>query len=426
MPKEQVPGKPQTRRYTPEEKAAAVRMVRTLRGELGTEHGTVQRVATQLGYGVESVRQWVKQADIDEGHAPGVTTAEAKRIKELEQENRELRRANEILKRAAFFLRGGARPPTQEVVAFIDANRHDVVEGRELGVESICATLTRAGLQVAPSTYYAAKTRPPSARARRDAELRPVLRALWADNYRVYGTRKLWKAARRAGHDIGRDQTARLMRAEGIEGVVRTKRVRTTRRDDKTARHPDLVRRDFTATGPNQLWVTDLTYVPTFAGIAYVCFIIDAFSRMIVGWRVASHMRTEMVLDALEMARWSRGTQLTGLRCHSDAGSQFTSVRYGERLAEIGAAPSIGTVGDSFDNALAETVNGYYKAELIRGPARPGPWRTVDDVELATLGWVHWHNTSRLHGYLGDQPPTEFEGKFYAIQQGDQALVEIK
>ena len=300
------------------------------------------------------------------------------------------------------------------------------MEGRKLGVEPICSTLRKAGLQVAASTYYAAKTRPPSARAIRDAELRPALRKLWEDNYRVYGARKLWKAARRAGHDVGRDQVARLMRAEGIEGARRSKRVRTTRPTEGVRRHPDLVRRDFTATGPNQLWVTDLTFVPTWAGIAYVCFIIDAYSRMIVGWRAASHMRTEMVLDALEMARWSRGTQLDGLRCHSDAGSQFTSVRYGERLAEIGAVPSIGTVGDSYDNALAETVNGYYKTELIRGPARPGPWRTVDDVELATLGWVHWHNTSRLHGYLDDLPPTEFEGRFYATQQADQALVEIK
>lgn len=300
------------------------------------------------------------------------------------------------------------------------------MEGRRLGVESICAALAGAGLPVAASTYYAAKTRTPSARAQRDAELRPALRALWESNYRVYGARKLWKAARRAGHDVGRDQVARLMRAEGIEGVVRKKRVRTTRRDDTAARHPDLVKRDFTATGPNQLWVTDLTFVPTFAGIAYVCFIIDAYSRMILGWRVASHMRTEMVLDAIEMARWSRGTQLEGLRCHSDAGSQFTSLRYGERLAEIGAVPSIGTVGDSYDNALAETVNGYYKAELIRGPARSGPWRTVEDIELATLGWVHWHNHQRLHSYLDDVPPAEFEGRFYATQQGDQALVEIK
>ena len=171
---------------------------------------------------------------------------------------------------------------------------------------------------------------------------------------------------------MGRDQVARLMRAAGIEGVRRGKRVRTTKPDLTAARHPDLVKRNFTATAPNQLWVTDLTFVPTWAGVAYVCFIVDAYSRMIVGWRVASHMRTTMVLDAIEMARWSRGNRLPDLRCHSDAGSQFTSIRYGERLAEIGAVPSIGTVGDSFDNALAETVNGYYKAELIYGPARTG------------------------------------------------------
>jgi transposase InsO family protein len=219
----------------------------------------------------------------------------------------------------------------------------------------------------------------------------------------------LWKTARRAGIEIGRDQTHRLMRAAGIQGVLRSKRVRTTRRDASAGRHPDLVGRQFTATEPNQLWVTDLTFVATWAGVAYVCFIVDAFSRMIVGWRVAGHMRTPMVLDAIEMARWNRGLQHPGLRCHSDAGSQFTSIRYGERLAEIGATPSIGSVGDSYDNALAETVNGYYKAELVRGPARTGPWKTVEEVELATLGWVHWHNTQRLHGYLGDLPPAEFE-----------------
>jgi putative transposase len=160
--------------------------------------------------------------------------------------------------------------------------------------------------------------------------------------------------------------------------------------------------------------------------VAYVCFIVDAFSRMIVGWRVASHMRTTMVLDAIEMARWSRGNTLPGLISHSDAGSQFTSIRYGERLAEIGAVPSIGSIGDSFDNALAETVNGYYKSELIYGPTRTSPWKTVEDVELATLAWVHWHNTSRLHGYLGDVPPAEFEATFYDSQRNDQTLVEIQ
>ncbi|WP_155726918.1 IS3 family transposase [Mycobacterium avium] len=420
MPKEQSPGKPTTRRYSAEEKAAAVRMVRTLRAELGTEQGTVQRVARQLGYGVESVRTWVRQADIDEGLAPGVTTAESKKVKELEQEIRELKRANEILKRAAKFLRGGARPPTQEIVEFIDANRE------EFGVEPICTVLRSAGLQVALSTYYDTKARVPSARALRDAVLGPALCQLWKDNYCVYGARKLWKTARREGHDVGRDQVARLMRAAGIEGVRRGKRVRTTKADPAAARHPDLVHRNFAAAAPNQLWVTDLTFVPTWAGVAYVCFIIDAHSRMIVGWRVASHMRTSMVLDALEMARWSRGTTLQDLICHSDAGSQFTSIRYGERLAEIGAVPSIGTVGDSFDNALAETVNGYYKAELIYGPARSRPWKTVEDVELATLSWVHWHNTSRLHSYLGDIPPTEFEAAFYDAYRTDQPLIGIQ
>jgi putative transposase len=283
------------------------------------------------------------------------------------------------------------------IVDFIDANRE------ELGVEPICKEL-----QVAPSTYYAAKSRPLSARAVRDAVLVPILVALWGANFRVYGVRKLWKAARRAGHDLGRDQVARLMRLAGIEGVRKGKKRRTTRPDPGAARHPDLVERKFVADRPNALWVMDLTYVATWSGFAYVCFITDAFSRMIVGWRVAAHMRTGMVLDALEMARWQRGTRLTGLVSHTDAGSQFTSVRYGEHLAELGATPSIGSVGDAFDNALAENVNGLYKTELIRGPDQ-GPWRTVEDVELATLPWVHWYNTARLHEYLDYVPPAEFE-----------------
>ncbi len=303
----------------------------------------------------------------------------------------------------------------------MNANKDDIVEGRKLGAWLICRVL-----QVAPSTYYAARGRVPSARVLNDVVLSPQLCDLWENNFQVYGVRKLWKAARRAGIDIGRDQTARLMRRLGMRGVLRSKRVKTTTADPRATRHPDLVKRVFAADAPHQLWVTDLTFVPTWAGVAYVCFIIDVFSRMIVGWRVASHMRTETVLDAIEMARWSRGQQLPGLRCHSDAGSQFTSIRYGERLAEIGAVPSIGTVGDSYDNALAETVNGYYKAELIRGPARKGPWKTVEEVELATLTWVHWHNTDRLHGYLGDGPPAEFEATFYAGANRPQELAEIR
>lgn len=293
--------------------------------------------------------------------------------------------------------------------------------GRRLGVERICSVL-----QVAPSTYYAANGRPPSARQLRDADIAPLLLALWEENYSVYGVRKLWKAAKRAGIDIGRDQTGRLMKTLDIEGVRRTKRVKTTKPDPDAVRHPDLVNRVFAAEAPNRLWVTDLTFVPTWQGVAYVCFIVDVYDRAIVGWRVASNMKTETVLDAIEMARWSRGKKLPELRCHSDAGAQFTSIRYGERLAEIGATPSIGTVGDSFDNALAESVNGYYKAELVRGPAQKGPWKTIDDLELATLGWVHWHNTKRLHSYLEDVPPAEYEAMFYAGVTSAKELVEIK
>jgi transposase-like protein len=293
-------------------------MVRALRAELGTDQGTVSRVARQLGYGVESVQSWVRQADIDDGYAPGVSTVESQRIKELEQENRELKARQRNTQASGEFLRGGARPPTEEIVDFIDAHRD------EFGVEPIITVLRTAGVSMAPSTYYDTKSRPPSARAGRDAVLAPVLRALWEDNYRVYGARKLWKAARRAGHDVGRDQVARHMRAAGLIGARRGRRVKTTKPDLKAGRHPDLVGRKFTAAAPNQLWVTDLTFVPTWAGVAYVCFIVDAHSRTIVGWRVASHMRTTMVLDAIEMARWSRGKLLPGLISHSDAGSQFT------------------------------------------------------------------------------------------------------
>ena len=296
------------------------------------------------------------------------------------------------------------------IVAFIDEHRD------KFGVEPICRAL-----QVAPSTYYAAKRRErePSARAISDAMWMPILMALWVANRKVYGAHKLWKAARRAGHEIGRDQVARLMRAMAIEGISRRRRkVFTTIADPGAVRAPDLVNRDFTAAEPNRLWVTDLTYVPTRSGMAYVCFIVDAFSRRIVGWRVASNMKTEMVLDALEMARVTRGARrLVGLVAHADAGSQFTSVRFTERLDEIGARPSIGTVADSFDNALAETTNGLYKAECVRGPDAPAVWDDVDELELATLSWVHWFNEQRLHGHCHDVPPAEFESAFYADHQ---------
>ncbi len=286
----------------------------------------------------------------------------------------------------------------------------------EFGVESICRTL-----QIAPSTYYAALKRrvAPSDRAVRDAVMLQVLMVLWVTNRKVYGAHKLWKAARRAGHDIGRDQTARLMRELDIRGISRRrKKVFTTIADPDATRAPDLVNRNFTADRPDALWVTDLTYVPTRSGMAYVCFIVDAFSRRIVGWTAASNMKTQMVLDALEMARRSRGSKrLVGLVTHSDAGSQFTSVRFTERLDEIGARPSIGTIADSYDNALAETTNGLYKAECVYGPDAAGGWDDVDQLELATLSWVHWFNHDRLHSHCHDVPPAEFEAAHYAAQQ---------
>jgi putative transposase len=304
------------------------------------------------------------------------------------------------------------------IVAFVEASRD------EFGVEFICRQL-----QVAPSSYYYAMRRlvAPSARAVRDTVMMQVLLALWVANRKVYGAHKLWKAARRAGHDVGRDQVARLMRQLSIEGASRArKKVFTTRADPGATRAPDLVNRQFTATQPDALWVTDLTYVPTRSGMGYVCFIVDAFSRRIVGWRVAANMKTEMVLDALEMARASRGgRRLAGLVTHSDAGSQFTSVRFTERLDEIGARPSIGTVADSFDNALAETTNGLYKTECVYGPDTRG-WADVDELELATLSWVHWFNETRLHSHCHDIPPAEYEAAFYAAQQDHPTGVGIQ
>lgn len=306
-------------------------------------------------------------------------------------------------------------------MAFIDAHRGCDSGGLRWGVEPICSVL-----EVAPSTYYAAKARPPSARTVRDAELGTALRALWVKNYSVYGRRKLTKAARRAGLDAGRDQVARLMRDNGLRGATRAKKRFTTRPDPAAVRAPDLVNRDFTATRPDDTWVADFTYCSTWSGIVYVAFVVDVFSRRIVGWKAARTMHTSLVLDALNMAAWTRrSTSLDGVICHSDAGSQYTSIAYTDRLAEIGAAPSIGTIGDSFDNALAETTIGLFKTELHRNPAalvaNGGPWRGLDDLELATCGWVSWFNDERLHGELGDRSPAEVEAAYYRHQSQPDA-----
>jgi putative transposase len=281
-------------------------------------------------------------------------------------------------------------------------------------------------LQFAPSTYYAAKSRPPSARAEHDAVVGPELRALWEKNYSVYGRRKLWKAAMRSGMDIGRDHVERLMRAQGIEGASRAKKRFTTKSDPSHVRAPDLVNRNFTAPRPDALWVADFTYCSTWSGIVYVAFIIDVFSRRLVGWKAARSMTAALVVDALNMAAWTRRhTTLDGLICHTDAGSQYTSVLYTDRIDEVGVAPSIGTVGDSYDNAMAESVMGIFKTELHRNAAalaaNGGPWRGLDDLEIATCAWVSWFNEERLHGELDDRTPTEVEGEYRHKSQPNAA-----
>ncbi len=291
---------------------------------------------------------------------------------------------------------------------YIDAHRE------RFRVEPICQTL-----QVAPSTYYAVKTRRPSPRRVRDAALKLDVSRVHRDNFRVYGVEKIWRQLVREGITVGRDRVARLMRDLGLAGAVRGKKARTTVPGDVGARPADLVDRAFSAPAPNRLWVADLTYVSTWSGFAYTAFIVDAFSRAIVGWRVATSLRADLALDALEMAIWARRpTAEDALVHHSDRGVQYLAIRYTERLAEAGAITSVGSRGDSYDNALAETVMGLYKTELIR---RRGPWRTADQLELATAEWVDWWNHRRLHGAANHLPPAEFEQLYH----DRQAAVEV-
>jgi putative transposase len=296
------------------------------------------------------------------------------------------------------------------VIAFIEAHR------ARFGVEPICRVLSGHGVKIAPSTYYAARSRPASARSVRDAQLVVVLRQVHADRSKgrgVAGYRKMWHLLRRDGHQVPRCTVERLMRQAGLRGMVRGRTWKTTVPDPAAVRPGDLVGRDFTAPAPNKLWVVDFTYVPTWTGTGFTAFVTDVYSRRIVGWRTANRMPTQLPLDALEMALWVRqraGQDVTGVVHHSDAGSQYTAIRYADRLTEVGALASIGTVGDSYDNALAESVIGLYKAECVRPD---GPFRTVDDLELATLSWVHWFNNDRLHSALSYVPPAEFETDYY-------------
>ena len=298
------------------------------------------------------------------------------------------------------------------MVDFIDQRREDD------GVESICATLP-----IAPSTYYEQKVRnaDPSRmpqRVRRDAELRHQIQRVWEQNMSVYGAQKVWRQLNREGISVARCTVERLMRAMGLRGVLRGKQMRTTTARKGSERPLDLVNRRFGAHRPNQLWVADFTHVASWSGFVYVAFVIDAFARMIVGWRVSSSMSTEFTLDALEQALWARQVG-DGLVHHSDRGGQYLSIRYSERLSEAGIDPSVGSAGDSYDNALAESVIALFKAEVIR---RRGPWKNLASVEYATLEWVHWFNNGRLLGPIGHVPPGEFEVAYYR-HEGSPATV---
>jgi transposase InsO family protein len=291
------------------------------------------------------------------------------------------------------------------MVEFIEANK------AVYGVEPICAVLP-----IAPATYYEQRARKEDpdrrpARVKRDEELRVEIRRVWDSNCDgVYGAEKVWRQLCREGVAVARCTVERLMRQMGLRGVVRGRAFKVTTVADESAAPPlDRVNREFHAERPNQLWVADITYVATWAGFAYVAFVVDVFSRRIVGWRVSRSLRSDLALDALEQALHARPSH-AGLIHHSDRGTQYLSIRYTDRLQEGGIEPSVGTVGDSYDNALAETINGLYKTELIH---RQGPWRNIDAVELATLGWVDWFNNRRLLGPLGHVPPAEFESAYY-------------
>ena len=294
------------------------------------------------------------------------------------------------------------------MVSFIDDRRE------EHGVESICSVLP-----IAPSTYYEQKARQtdPSCRPRRlvrDEELREEIERVWKENRSVYGARKVWLQLKREDFCVARCTVERLMRRMGLQGVVRGHSYKTTTIVDESAQRPaDLVQRNFKADHPNQLWVADITYVATWAGFVYVAFVTDVFSRKIVGWRVSNSLRNDLALDALEQALHAR-SDISQLVHHSDRGVQYLSIRYTERLAEAGIEPSVGSVGNSYDNALAETIFGLYKTELIRPN---GPWRSIEEVEFATLEWVDWFNNRRLFGPIGDVPPVEFEAMYDERQE---------
>ncbi|HBE2340495.1 TPA: IS3 family transposase, partial [Escherichia coli] len=383
-------------RFSPEVRQRAIRMVLESQDEYDSQWAAICSIAPKIGCTPETLRVWVRQHERDTGGGDGgLTSAERQRLKELERENRELRRSNDILRQAsAYFCEGGVRPPLEKMMPLLDKLRE------QYGVGPVCSEL-----HIAPSTYYHCQQQrhhpdKRSARAQHDDWLKREIQRVYDENHQVYGVRKVWRQLLREGIRVARCTVARLMAVMGLAGVLRGKKVRTTI-SRKAVAAGDRVNRQFVAERPDQLWVADFTYVSTWRGFVYVAFIIDVFAGYIVGWRVSSSMETTFVLDALEQALWAR--RPSGTIHHSDKGSQYVSLAYTERLKEAGLLASTGSTGDSYDNAMAESINGLYKAEVIHRKS----WKNRAEVELATLTWVDWYNNRRLLGRLGHTPPAE-------------------
>ncbi|EHX1728995.1 TPA: IS3 family transposase [Escherichia coli] len=390
-------------RFSPEVRQRAIRMVLESQDEYDSQWAAICSIAPKIGCTPETLRVWVRQHERDTGGGDGgLTSAERQRLKELERENRELRRSNDILRQAsAYFGEGGVRPPLEKMMPLLDKLRE------QYGVRPVCSEL-----HIAPSTYYHCQQQrhhpdKRSAHAQRDDWLKREIQRVYDENHQVYGVRKVWRQLLREGIRVARCTVARLMAVMGLAGVLRGKKVRTTI-SRKAVAAGDRVNRQFVAERPDQLWVADFTYVSTWQGFVYVAFIIDVFAGYIVGWRVSSSMETTFVLDALEQALWAR--RPSGTIHHSDKGSQYVSLAYTERLKEAGLLASTGSTGDSYDNAMAESINGLYKAEVIHRKS----WKNRAEVELATLTWVDWYNNRRLLGRLGHTPPAEAEKAYYA------------
>ncbi|EHN4741962.1 TPA: IS3 family transposase [Escherichia coli] len=390
-------------RFSPEVRQRAVRMVLESQDEYDSQRAAICSIAPKTGCTPETLRVWILQHERDTGGGDGgLTTAERQRLKELERENRELRRSNDILRQAsAYFGEGGVRPPLEKIMPLLDKLRE------QYGVGPVCSEL-----HIAPSTYYHCQQQrhhpdKRSARAQRDDWLKREIQRVYDENHQVYGVRKVWRQLLREGIRVARCTVARLMAVMGLAGVLRGKKVRTTV-SRKTVAAGDRVNRQFVAERPDQLWVADFNYVSTWQGFVYVAFIIDVFAGYIVGWWVSSSMETTFMLDALEQALWAR--RPSGTIHHSDKGSQYVSLAYMERLKEAKLLASTGSTGDSYDNAMAESINGLYKAEVIHRKI----WKNRAEVELATLTWVDWYNNRRLLGRLGHTPPAEAEKAYYA------------